>query len=134
MDDFTSSVKWKDTGGVITFDDLRIANSTRNDRWVPLGIAQWSISEWAVAMAGEAGEICNAVKKLNRVENQVANLNEPRRQIETREAALAKIGAEIADTVIYLDLLAQRCGLALGKEVTRKFSATSERYGFPERL
>lgn len=118
----------------MTFDDLRIANLTRNDRWMPQGIAQWSINEWAVAMAGEAGEICNAVKKLNRVESEVANLNEPGRQIETREVALAKIGAEIADTVIYLDLLAQRCGLTLGDEVARKFNTTSERYGFPERL
>lgn len=119
---------------MIGFADLALANLTRNNRWHKNGIADWTISQWALAMAGEAGEICNAVKKLNRIEDGIANLNEPGRELETREAALAKIGAEIADTVIYLDLLAQRCGFSLGDEVARKFNATSERYGFPERL
>jgi NTP pyrophosphatase (non-canonical NTP hydrolase) len=119
---------------MISFADLALANLTRNDRWMPNGIAQWSISQWAVAMAGEAGEVCNAVKKLNRIEEQVANLNEPGRRIEDRAAAIAKIGDEIADTVIYLDLLAQRCGLNLGDLIPprrRRSSPTTSRTSMP---
>lgn len=118
----------------LTFGELREANATRCKRWHPSGALEWSISDWAVAMAGEAGEICNAVKKLNRIRDGLANLNEADRLLDTQEKAVAAIGEEIADTLIYLDLLALRLGLDLAAEVVKKFNATSSRYGFPEKL
>lgn len=118
----------------LTFAEVTAANLKRCDRWHPGGIGDWSISDWAVAMAGEAGEVCNAVKKLRRVEDDIANISDPDRQISTRDEAVAKIGEEIADTFLYLNLLAVRLNIDLPTEVIRKFNAVSERYGFPERI
>lgn len=120
--------------GYLTFRDLADANKTRVQRWHPAGLAEWSPMEWACAAAGEMGEICNAVKKLKRIESGIANLNEPNRQLSDKPQALLQIGEEIADTVIYLDLLAQRLDIDIASFVRHKFNATSEKYGFPERL
>jgi len=116
----------------MTFQHLASVNFCRTHRWH--SIESWSIADWSVAMAGEAGEVCNAVKKLKRIEQDIANISDPDRQLSTRQEAIDKIGAEIADTVIYCDLLAQRCGLSLAEIVRAKFNKTSETYGFPERL
>lgn len=118
----------------LTFDEVTRVNVARCDRWHTGGIADWSVADWALAMAGEAGEVCNAVKKLRRVEDEIANISDPDRQLSTREEAIKKIGEEIADTFLYLNLLACRLGLSLPDEVIAKFNSTSERYGFPERL
>jgi NTP pyrophosphatase (non-canonical NTP hydrolase) len=118
----------------LTFDEVTRQNVARCDRWHKGGMNDWSVADWAVAMAGEAGEVCNAVKKLRRVEDEIANISDADRQLSTRDAAIKKIGEEIADTFLYLNLLAVRLGLHLPSEVVQKFNATSERYGFPERL
>lgn len=118
----------------LNFDSLRIVSRDRCRRWHPGGMDEWSVSDWAVAMLGEAGEACNAIKKLRRIETGALNINDPGRQLTERNTAIAAIGEELADTMIYLDLLAQRLGINLADEVVKKFNATSARYGFPERL
>lgn len=119
----------------LTFDEVTAANVGRSLHWHKGGgIYEWSVADWAVAMAGEAGEVCNAVKKLRRIEDGLANSSEPGRQLETREAAIAAIGEELADTFLYLNLLARRLEIDLPAEIVKKFNATSERYGFPQRL
>ena len=65
------------TSGSLTFEELKNANFSRGRRWHKGGLDEWSVAQWAVAMAGEAGEICNAVKKLDRIEDGIANLSEP---------------------------------------------------------
>jgi len=120
--------------GKLTFEELAAKNLQRVGRWHNGDLHAWSVSDWGCAMAGEAGEACNAIKKLRRVEDNIANLSEPGPLLATRDAAIAAIGAELADTAIYLDLLAQRLGLDLADEIVKKFNLTSERYGFPERL
>jgi len=119
---------------MLTFSEVTAANVARCARWHKGGMNDWTVADWAVAMAGEAGETCNAVKKLRRVEDEIANISDPERQLSTRAEAIAKIGEEIADTFLYLNLLAVRLGIDLPSEVVRKFNATSVRYGFPERL
>lgn len=115
----------------LTFDQLREVNGTRCLRWHPQGITSWSQSDWAVAIAGEAGEMCNVVKKLNRLrDGLVGNHGDD----ESRTALVAKLGKELADVVIYCDLLAQREGMNLGVLVQEKFNEVSERNDFPERL
>lgn len=117
----------------ITLSDIAEANRTRVGRWH--GIADWSPLEWAGAMAGEAGEACNAAKKLKRIDGQVANINtEPGRSLTNRDEACRKIGLEVADTVIYGFLLAQRVGVNLEDCIREAFNRKSEEYGFPERL
>jgi NTP pyrophosphatase (non-canonical NTP hydrolase) len=83
---------------------------------------------------GELGEAANAIKKLRRIEDGIANISDPERQLSAREEAVLKIADELADTLIYLDLLAQRLGVDLAAAVVSKFNAVSEKYGFPERL
>lgn len=118
----------------LTFREVTAANVARCDHWHKGGLGDWSVADWAVAMAGEAGEVCNAVKKLRRIEDEIANISDPDRQLSTRAEAVKKIGEELADTFLYLNLLAVRLGIDLPTEVVAKFNATSERYGFPERL
>lgn len=132
--DFIDSIPAHFRGLPLTLAAVTRVSVERSTRWHPGGLTDWSIADWAVAMAGEAGEACNAVKKLKRVEEGIANLNESDRTLATREAAIAAIGDELADTLLYLVLLAARCGIDLDAAVAAKFNATSERYGFPERL
>lgn len=75
---------------------------------------------WGNAMAGECGEACNVVKKIDR-----DGLT------DERLAALAK---ELADLVTYADLLAARFGIDLGQAVAVKFNEVSQRVGSDLRL
>jgi len=118
----------------LTLRELRRANESRCRRWHKGGIEEWSATDWSNAVTGELGEACNAIKKLRRIECGAENINEPGRHLTERDQAIAAIGEELADTLIYLDLLAARLGIDLNAEVARKFNITSQKYGFPERL
>lgn len=119
----------------LTLEQFAEINEQRAKRWHDGDIAMWSVSDWLMAMAGEAGEACNAGKKLRRIEESISNLSaEADRQLSTRDQALDKIAEELADTVIYCDLVAARIGRPLVDAIRKKFNEVSERYGFPERL
>lgn len=114
---------------MLTFNELRKANLARvivfrNGKGElshgETGVMSWTPAEWACAMAGEAGETCNAVKKLFRGDFYGGSEG---------DAQIAKIGEEIADTVIYADLLAARLEINLGNAVAHKFNRVSERVG-----
>lgn len=77
------------------------------------GLTDWSPAEWSNALAGEVGELCNLTKKLQRDGN----------------IPLEEIGKEIADVVIYADLIATRMGFKLEKLVRQKFNEVSDRKG-----
>jgi NTP pyrophosphatase (non-canonical NTP hydrolase) len=93
----------------LTLARMRTVNLERCALWHPGGIEEWSADDWFVAMAGEAGEICNAIKKLKRAETNMVQANGP----ATVEAAVQSIASEIADTIFYLDLLCAWLGLDL---------------------
>lgn len=114
----------------LTFSELAKVNHSRASRWHPNGLDDWSVSDWAVAMAGEAGEVCDAVKKYNRIKHGVTAKNGP----QDESTAVRSIATEIGDTLLYLDLLAHRLGLSLEECVVQTFNRVSEREGFPERL
>ena len=119
----------------LTLKKLSQVNYRRCRRWHnSADLSDWSISDWACAMAGEAGEICNAVKKLNRLRDKLPSKNDPDRQINSYKEAKSKIGEEIADTVLYLNLLSIRLDIDFEKEIVDKFNSVSKKYGFPERL
>jgi NTP pyrophosphatase (non-canonical NTP hydrolase) len=116
--------------GGLTFDQLREANVRRCvesyhalDAWNPL--------EWGAATAGELGEALNLIKKLER---DLPPPDDGATPFFVRENRLDAIGRELADTVIYLDLLAARLGLDLGFWTAIKFDETSEKVGSRERL
>ncbi len=114
----------------LRFRDVGATNLERALLWHKGGLDEWTVSEWACAMAGEAGEVCNAVKKLNRIERDVQQNAGP----QTREEAVAAIAKEIGDTYLYLDLLAQRLGIDISEAIRATFNRVSEREGFPQRL
>ncbi len=113
----------------MTFDELRKANVKRcGEAFHPL--ESWSPADWACAMAGELGEACNLVKKLRRLSDgkQLANIPENAQHI------VKGIADELADTVVYIDLLAARLGIDLGDSILNKFNEVSDRVGSEVKL
>lgn len=110
----------------LTFDELRYVNVKRCNRWHPKGIYSWSASDWTVALAGEVGELASLVKMSNRERDGLPG--------NKFNLSLKDFCDEIADVLLYLDLLAASMGIDLGAAVASKFNETSERVGFPERL
>ena len=99
----------------MSFDELRRANIERcESAYHP--VEDWSPTDWACAAAGEMGEACNVIKKLRRGAEGAA-----------KTVLLSAAADEIADTVIYLDLLAARLGIDLGRAVVEKFNRTSDK-------
>lgn len=123
-----------------TFAGLRTVNVRRCEKWFHF-VDVWSPTDWMTAVAGEVGEAANKIKKLRRI--QTEGLESPANRALVEAAGSAEkvvpmlheqIGDELADAVIYIDLLAARLGIDLGEAVIRKFNATSVKVGSPERL
>lgn len=89
-------------------------------------ISSWSLSDWMTATVGELGEAANIAKKLNRVRDGIPGNDESEEQLR------ASLADELADTFIYLDLLAQSQGICLAEAVDVKFSKTSTKIGYVE--
>lgn len=89
-------------------------------------IRSWSPLEWAGAMAGEAGEAANLAKKITRGDFAEADVLTIKGVTQTAAEHLAD---EIADAVIYGDLLCTRVGVNLAEAIVRKFNATSRERG-----
>lgn len=87
---------------MLTFARLREANVERCSTWhkgFP-NDGKWLGVDWSNAAFGELGEAANVVKKLRRIETGTKGALDP-----NREMLLVQLGHEIADTLIYLDLL-----------------------------
>lgn len=108
------------------FNEFSVINRLRCES--PTGfnhkLGSWSLSDWMTAVAGELGEAANVAKKLNRVRDGIPG------NIETPEQLKANLADEIADTFIYLDLLAQSQGIVLQDAVISKFGKTSAKIGY----
>lgn len=113
--------------GDLSFQKFAKTVRARADRWFP--IERWSGSDWATALAGETGEVCDVVKKLNR-----ADVGRPGKNDPPREELMHELGREIADVITYANLLAQRYGVDVAEACVKKFNDVSLREGFPERL
>ena len=111
----------------LTFNTLRSANQARlpafkNKHGLPAHSepdgSDWSPAQWLQAMVGEIGEYANFRKKFERGDITEAEFQE----------AAAK---ELADVQIYLDLLAFRLGIDLGRATLEKFNEVSLRVHSP---
>lgn len=91
-------------------------------------ISDWSMSDWMTATMGELGEAANVAKKLNRVRDGIPGNS------ETEEQLRANLADELADTFIYLDLMAQSQGIDLETAVISKFNRTSEKIGYDNKM
>ena len=87
-------------------------------------IVSWSMNDWFTAAMGELGEAANVAKKLRRSEDGIKGNKEP------DSVLLMKLAEEIGDTLIYLDLLAQRAGLDLSYCVMTSFNNKSAEIGY----
>ena len=112
----------------LTFKRLRDVSWGRAKYW-HIG-KSWTPSEWMTAFVGEVGEAANIIKKMNRFRDGLPG-NKPGVTPQSLHEGLAE---ELADCMIYLDLLAASIGVDLEEEVIKKFNKTSERLGFEERL
>lgn len=114
--DGVSNQEQSEVGGVVVHG-LNLARFSRiNEQrcfesFHPL--ESWSPTDWACALAGEVGELCNLLKKRHRGE----------------DIAQEDIADEMGDVLAYLDLLATRCGINLSLATVRKFNAVSARVG-----
>ncbi|QDL92516.1 nucleotide pyrophosphohydrolase [Paroceanicella profunda] len=106
----------------LTFGALRQANDTRQMEWP--GSEQADVAFRAVEVAGEFGEVSEAVKKHLRAI----------RGIKGSTATVEDIADEMADALIALDLLASELGIDLSTAIARKFNRTSAEHGMQTRL
>ena len=97
----------------LTFERLSEVNARRSPVAFPK-CRNWIPEQWSNAAAGEMGEACNKIKK--------------RFGREDESVTLEMIGEEIADTIIYLDLLATKLDIDLPAAVIRKFNIISDEY------
>jgi NTP pyrophosphatase (non-canonical NTP hydrolase) len=81
------------------------------------------------AVTGEIGEAANIVKKLNRYRDGIPG-NDSR--TESLEQLRQNLAYELADAVIYLDLMIQALGLDPETIREEKFQITSKKRGYKE--
>jgi NTP pyrophosphatase (non-canonical NTP hydrolase) len=75
-------------------------------------------------MAGEVGEACNIIKKLER----------ERLGIGGSRSTKAELARELADVVICVDLIAYHVDIDLVDAIVDTFNATSAKYGLSTQL
>lgn len=114
----------------LTFNTLRQANLKRipqfknkhgNPAHTEPDGSDWSPAQWLQAVVGELGEYANLRKKYERGDFTEAQFR-------------AEAGKELADVQTYLDILAFRIGVDLGRSTIDKFNEVSERVGSSIRI
>lgn len=98
---------------------LREALAARQRLWT--GGNPPDLSFRGLELAGETGEACNVMKKLERERHGWAGSRD----------TVAHLAEELADVVICADLIAQQVGIDLGKAIVAKFDETSAKVGLP---
>lgn len=105
-----------------TYDTLREANVARQKEWDSGN--QITLAYRGNELAGEVGEACNIIKKLER----------ERLGIRGSRATVEQLAEELADIVICTDLVAMSEGIDLNAAIAAKFNATSEKVGLSTRI
>lgn len=113
----------------LTLRQIRVANVGRCEE-VFHPVQAWTPERWSNAAAGEMGEVCNTVKKLNRLDDDTNTEKDP----QTKAECIALIAEELADVIIYVDLLAARLRIDLDAAVRGKFNQVSILRGATQRL
>ncbi len=101
---------------------LRRANLERQAEWCPDQTPDLSFR--GNELAGEIGEACNVIKKLER----------ERLGWRGSRDTVAHLAEELADGIICIDLIALQCGIDLWPAVVAKFNAASEANNLATRL
>jgi NTP pyrophosphatase (non-canonical NTP hydrolase) len=104
------------------YHTLRSANVARNAEWP--GANRIDGSFRGNELAGETGEACNIIKKLER----------ERLDIPGSRVSLDRLAEELADVMICVDLVGMHYGIDLRSAIARKFNATSAERGLDTAL
>ena len=99
-----------------TFRSFQQMNKTRCEAVFPPA-ESWTPIEWALAIAGEVGDVCSLLKKV-------------RRGDFTLETVKPEILNEIADVMTYCDLLITKLGADTGEVILSKFNEVSNCMGY----
>ena len=126
----------------VTFDQLRAANLDRMPQYRNAAgettSLEWSPSAWSNAYCGEIGELMIEFGKLLQLADIIKKVERGDYKdfwdAEQISEARTKVAKEIADCVIYLDLLSNKLGINLGEAVREKFNEVSIRVGATTRL
>lgn len=101
----------------LTFNSLRAANAER------IGASRyrkceenWTPAHWMQATVGELGELANLLKKVDRGDFSFDQVK-------------GEVAKELADVQTYLDILALKLDVDLGRATIDKFNEVSERIG-----
>ncbi len=89
------------------------------------------LTYWTTAVAGEVGELCNMIKKLQRVEKGGMDGGSSYTAKDINKEMLQE---EIGGIVIYLDLLASLLDIDLEEAVLETFNQKSRQMGFSQIL
>ena len=107
----------------LTFEELRLANIARIPQYKDkhglhvhdkVDGSDWIPAQWLQALVGEVGEYANLRKKHERGD-------------VSSTVFLKEASKELADIMIYLDLLAYQFDIDLGEAVREKFNEVSDR-------
>ena len=104
------------------FKELRDANKRRHVEWA--GDTEVSLSFRGLELGGEAGEVLNEIKKLERSRMGIAG----------GKTDLDGLKEELADVLICVDLVAMDLGIDLASAVEAKFNKTSKKFGLETRF
>jgi NTP pyrophosphatase (non-canonical NTP hydrolase) len=107
---------------VIYYNTLAEANEARQLEWT--NSDKLDLSYYGNAAAGEMGEACNVIKKLER----------ERLGLDGSRATVADLATELADVEIYVSLIAIKAKIDMNHAVFNKFNETSKKLGFRTRL
>ena len=106
----------------VYYPTLRAANEARQVEWDASVKVDGSYK--ANELAGEVGEACNVVKKLER----------ERLGMKGSRATVQQLEDELGDVLICVDLLAMHYGIDPTAAALRKFNQTSEKVGLRTRV
>lgn len=76
----------------------------------------WDLPRWGNALAGETGEACNLIKKIDRGDFDL-------------DLVRGDLGSEIADVIAYATHLANAAGIDLEGALRRKFAEVACKQG-----
>jgi NTP pyrophosphatase (non-canonical NTP hydrolase) len=105
----------------LTFAQIRQFNIAR-DKEVFGEFGTWSIADWAVAFGGEVGETLNKIKKLRKAQGKHV-------MYSPESVTVDDIADELADVIVYMDILAYQLGIDLEVAYRKKFNKVSEAIG-----
>lgn len=87
------------------------------------------ITYWTTALSGEMGELCNMVKKMERVAHGGIDGGS---SYTAKDITPEMLKEEIGGIGIYLDLLSTLLGISLEEAIVDTFNSKSEKYGFKQ--